>query len=116
VAGVRWLAGLLEGEGSFCFQITSRYKNIRYRSPMVNLGMCDEDVVRKASRYGRAKMYGPYMGYGTRQKKPRWQALWRGKDALELMLKVYRFMGARRKSRIQEVLALWEHSRGTERV
>lgn len=90
---VVWLAGLLEGEGSFDLQ--------RGRYPRVRLAMTDRDVVGRA-----ATLFGSSIRLTLRvPHKPTWHAEIQGERAVEVMRAVLPFMGARRSQRIAEVLS-----------
>lgn len=94
-----WLAGLLEGEGSFCKAPPSESNR-----PRISLQMTDKDVVEKVAKmFGVAYMY-PRRHVGTTWKQC-FQVVLRGKRAIELMKHLYPYMGERRKSRIDEVIA-----------
>ncbi len=91
---VAWLAGLLEGEGSFFLQ--------RRRSPCIRLQMVDKDVVVRAAAL---------MGVGTRfvpRRRPNWSDQWKaavqGHPALTVMAAVRPFMGNRRGADIDRLL------------
>ena len=56
-ADVAWVAGIMEGEGSFV--MSNGYKNgVCYRYPRVIAGMTDQDVVARLASY-----------FGTRELK-----------------------------------------------
>ncbi len=95
---VAWLAGLLEGEGSFMHPAPSRP-----RSPVVSLSMTDQDVVERAASI---------LGVSACRTAPRsstGRAVWcvqaRGRRAVATMMAVDPYMGERRSLRIEEVLA-----------
>ena len=100
---IAWLAGLLEGEGSF-----SKAKG----SVTVQLGMTDEDTVRRA-----AKLVGdPFVGshqihrWGKNQKiNYRWTLC--GDKAAAWMMTIYPLMSSRRQARIRELLSVWKATR-----
>lgn len=93
-----WLAGYLEGEG--CFRIRS----VKYRSPSVLVSATDQDVVNRAAllmgcpsvRLRRPTITGKAV-YSTGV---------HGDKAIALMQALQPHMGARRRSKIAEVLAL----------
>jgi hypothetical protein len=93
-----WLAGLLEGEGTFLKPLpSSPYL------PIVRLNMTDRDVVERAARL---------LGSGVcsyTPKNPRhkinWIASVKGARACDLMLQLRPFMGDRRRRQIDEALA-----------
>jgi hypothetical protein len=91
---VLWLAGLLEGEGTFDLH--------RGRYPRVRVGMTDRDVVGRAATL---------IGSGVRltlKRKPyasTWHAEVSGPKATAVMKAILPHMGARRSGRIAEILA-----------
>lgn len=94
---IRWLAGLLEGEGCFLY----------HSSPAIVLNMKDKDVVERAAvilgnRSVRMK---------TPPAKPQWNQTYTcavyGARAAGWMMTLYGLMGVRRKDKIKEVLARW---------
>lgn len=91
-AEVAWLAGLVEGEGSFHLH--------RGRRPRLQVSMTDEDVIRKAhAMVGVGSVGGPYQSEGKR--KAYWQWNVYGAEVIELLLP---HLGLRRAARAQEVL------------
>jgi hypothetical protein len=99
-----WLAGLLEGEGTF---IT--YKNQRGTGrpcARVQLGMCDRDVVERAA----AIMGGTVRVRWKDPNKPNWNEQYvtavAGERAEATMRRIRPFMGARRGEKIDSILAL----------
>jgi hypothetical protein len=100
---IHWVAGLLEGEGSFLMR-----KNRGYRGSIaIALQMTDEDVIQKAASLLRGKVYGPHGPYGQ-SKKVTWQVVIFGKSAAEWMMTLYPLMGKRRRERIEELLTFWK--------
>lgn len=100
-----WLAGLLEGEGSF--QCGSYSKNLNLR---VSLQMTDEDVVLRALvliQRITGRQYSIYE-YSPKREGRRCLTAYRvtvyGKDAIKVMKKVVRLMGQRRRKRIWQLL------------
>jgi hypothetical protein len=95
-----WLAGLLEGEGSFLAGPPSAPNSLR-----IALTMTDEDVVaRVAALWGVAyhevrQQRSRVMGW-----KPNYYVHLRGKPAVELMEQLLPFMGERRQQQIRRAL------------
>lgn len=95
-----WLAGLLEGEGSF---MPGEPSNAN--APRISLAMTDSDVVHRA-----AALLGVHSVYAyTRRKGCRtsYQLALRGARAAEVMQLLHPLMGARRKSQIERALATY---------
>jgi hypothetical protein len=89
------MAGLLEGEG--CFRM------MRQGSPLIYLRMTDLDVVLWAAGFWAVKP-------STLNRKDRqtiYTIVCTGKVAVGWMLTMYKFLGARRRSKIREILAAW---------
>ena len=100
-----WLAGLLEGEGSF-MKGPSSPPNL----PIVKVEMCDEDVVRHAARLLKASITiidrHPERGY-----KRVFRITVKGSRAVELMLGLRPLMGERRSRDIGSALATYKASK-----
>lgn len=94
-----WLAGLLEGEGSFIKGPPSTP-----RVPRVTLPMTDRDVVERAAvLFGRGVSH-----FDRKSDRPRKRVFitsLKGSHALRLMTDIYPIMGTRRCAQIDRVLA-----------
>lgn len=88
-----WLAGLLEGEGTF--------DSHRGKYPRVRLAMTDRDVVGRAASLMDTKIR---LSLHAAPAKPTWHSELSGERAAEIMREILPFMGARRSARIAEVL------------
>jgi hypothetical protein len=88
---VVWLAGLLEGEGCFCY----------YLSPGIVVGMTDSDVLQRVADILGSKVTGPYK-YGANKKAVFYVKIW-GDKAIEWMEVLLPLMGSRRTSKIKEI-------------
>lgn len=88
-----WLAGLLEGEGTFDLH--------RGRYPRIRVGMSDRDVVGRAAHLmgSRIRMSIPLDG-----SKTMFHAELSGERAAAIMQALLPYMGARRSSKIGEIL------------
>jgi hypothetical protein len=91
---VAWLAGLLEGEGSF-----GRKNGV----PDVNLGMMDRDIVDRAGALLGLRTYSDKTPAG----KPFWRLRTSGRYAAHLMRLFRPFLGQRRQGQIDTALADW---------
>lgn len=97
---ILWLAGLLEGEGSFRWlSKTPKRKQILAQ---IYLKMTDEDVVRHAANimgvsYHPVKMTNPTW-------KPAFYCQVFGQSATAIMRQILPFMGQRRSAKIEECL------------
>ena len=102
-----WLAGLLEGEGSFLLH------NGKTPSPRVSVGMTDEDVIAKAAVLMGAT-YRPWLSKRDKAlgRKMVYRTAISGHRAVDLMRRILPMMGLRRAAKIRELLANW---RGPQR-
>lgn len=91
-----WLAGLLEGEGTFC--MTGEVQN-----PVVGLRMTDEDIVARASRILDCT-YSEYQPKAINTKLC-YVIYLSGARAIAAMQELLPLMGERRQEQIQSVLA-----------
>lgn len=113
---IAWLAGLLEGEGCFYMRQGGKYRGVPYqRYPAIDVAMTDKDVIMRVCAMWNRKVVG-MTGRGKSRNK-NWQTLWRagitGTTAIAWMFTVYPFMGARRKAKIREVVAVWRQTPST---
>ena len=97
---VHWLAGLLEGEGSFMPGPPSRP-----HMPVISVQMTDEDVIRRAANLlGRRPQR-------VEPQRARWTATWHlrltGHRAAAWMRHLHPLMGARRRAQIDRALATY---------
>lgn len=88
-----WLAGLLEGEGTFDLH--------RGRYPRIRLGMTDRDIVGRAATLMDSKIR---LALHPAPMKPSWHAEISGERAAAIMRELLPFMGARRSQKIAEIL------------
>lgn len=98
-----WLAGLLEGEGSFIEFRDTRSRAWRCK---VYLKMTDLDIIERAHRIAGV---GRICEANAPSKPKHWQEFWQWQvqsvpDALYVMLGVLPYMGERRSEKIQEIL------------
>lgn len=101
---VDWLAGLLEGEGSF-IEFTDT-KSDKWRCK-VYLKMNDLDIIERAQLV--AGGVGTICPANAPSKLAHWQESWQWQvqsipDAIYVMLGVLPFMGVRRSKKIEEIL------------
>ena len=94
-----WLAGILEGEGSF-MKGTPSAPNL----PRISCSMTDEDIIKKVSSLMEVK----YHKCKLSDKNPKWKDTYivnlRGKRARKLMEELKPIMGNRRQAQIQRAL------------
>lgn len=106
IKDIAWLAGLLEGEGSF--------GSGSQGCPALRLQMTDKDVVEYASSILRTKLQNP-----TRPQNPKWKPCYStsatGRHGIEWMMTIYAFMGMRRRKQIEDVIRSWRQSGKSQR-
>jgi hypothetical protein len=95
-----WLAGLLEGEGSFMRPAPSAP-----RLPIVRVSMTDRDVVEHAARLMGVSVCRHQLSEAKPYYKDVWIATAKGTRARNLMLLVRPHMGYRRKEQIDRALS-----------
>jgi|GEM_PF-1426840 len=97
---LHWLAGLLEGEGSFGAITAQGWSQIR---PIISIQMNDEDVI------GRVAQLFDLKYAVVPPPKPHWGIAYklhiRGERAYDLMKLLYPLMGQRRQSQINKVFS-----------
>ena len=103
-AGLAWLAGVLEGEGSF---LSARLSGYSY--PRVQMTMCDRSVLARAMTL----MTGSRIYDVTDKRKAErgWSEAWmvrvNGRAAAAVMKAVLPWMGSRRTKAIDRALSAW---------
>lgn len=107
---IAWLAGLLEGEGSF---------SVVSFMPKIQLSMTDEDIVQRAASILGTNVTGPYKSKQLTKaggaKKPVWYVNVTGSRAAAWLMTIYTLMGGRRQQKIYGVLAKWKESAFTHK-
>jgi hypothetical protein len=103
-ARMAWLAGLLEGEGSF---ISARFDSYSY--PQVQMTMCDRYVLDRAmSLMPSSRIYAINDERGVeRGWSQAWMVRVSGPPAAVVMKTVLQWMGSRRTKAIDRSLAAW---------
>lgn len=101
-----WLAGLIEGEGSFEARADRRWPNAKI-NVSVRIKMSDEDVVRKAADIMGIDQARVTCKPDTRSGRfsDMFEVRAFSADAVRVMRAVHPHMGARRGARIDECLA-----------
>lgn len=105
-----WLAGILEGEGSFMAMRNIVNKKV-YTYPAIVVSMTDQDTIATAAHLLGRKPYGPFSNERPRDTAPRklmYRAILSGYAAASMMRRLLPFMGERRSSRIREILMAWD--------
>lgn len=92
-----WLAGIIEGEGSFCYSKGNIF---------IEAQMCDEDVIEKATEIFGTKLRKAYIPK-IEGRKPVYSVCIQSVRAVLWMLLLYPLMGNRRKAKIVENINVW---------
>jgi hypothetical protein len=99
---IAWVAGILEGEGSF--QLTNEG-----RSPRIALSMTDKDIIE---RFRSIVDNTLTITIASDKRKETYKDNYRltvnGSLAVEWMMTVYCLMGIRRRAKIKEILDIWK--------
>lgn len=100
-----WLAGYLEGEGSFCFFNRSG-DNSHLKKFVISVSSTDKDIIERVGKlfncYVNTGLYHQKMGYKTTYKSGI-----TGKKAIGWMMTLYSLMGERRKLQIKKTILEW---------
>lgn len=102
--GLGWLVGILEGEGTFTVNKTTKGGKV-YVYPQVAVNSTDEEVPRKLLEItGLGTVCGPFYYKDKPNWKPRWLWTIRGKAATEVMDMAYPHLSSRRQQQIRKSL------------
>ena len=100
-ANLNWLAGLLEGEGSF-FPGPPSNPGL----PVLQVGMADRDVMARVGRLLRAKVHE------HPPKKREWKTTYtialKGSRAVAWMITLWPLLGERRRSQVERAVASYK--------
>lgn len=110
---IAWLAGLLEGEGSF-WMLTSHVAGKQYRYPKVVVNMTDRDIIERVAAMFETSIYTMPIQRNYPERKQQWRAQISGARAAEWMRRLYPWLGERRRAKIDEVLAEYGEIEPTE--
>lgn len=119
---LHWLAGILEGEGSFMYRIP-KIRSSGY--PVISIQNCDHDVIYRIHKLMKTSgivtlsprrtrgNVGKTIVYSTQQSKI--------KECIGWMMTLYPLMSIRRKKKIREIIELWKlakdnRGRNTNRI
>ena len=107
---LRWLAGLLEGEGSFMMSRNTVGGKL-YLYPKIVVTMTDEDVIQRAASLFGTKVY---VVPKQTDRLQQWRATLTGTRAAALMERLLPEMGTRRSNKIGEILQAYGDIESTE--
>lgn len=111
---IAWLAGLLEGEGSFLLDNRSakRFKvSTSPPSPFIKIQMTDEDVIKKVATMVNKNVFSPTRK--TVKSKTTYSVHIGDRPTLRILLpRLFPYLGARRQAQAQDLLnALKDHEK-----
>ena len=96
---IYWVAGILEGEGSFGF----------YRgSPCIQVQMTDKDVIERVASILGLNMRSPWVRKDGH--KPVWSCVASGKKAAQWMMTLLPILGERRREKVEDSIRKWRAS------
>lgn len=98
---IYWLAGMLEGEGSFCQQPNRKFPRISFVST-------DFDVALRVATLLNCNVGGRGDKNRPGHHKPVYLVQVAGREAIGWMMTLYRLMGQRRRAKIRELLQDWK--------
>lgn len=106
-----WVAGLIEGEGSFTFAGGTTKSGRRF--PQIQCGMTDEDVIRKLHRLTGCG--GVSVSDSNRKQNPDYKLMYcwivtRREDVESVLVQIRPHMGDRRRARLDELLAYFDEN------
>ncbi len=100
-----WAAGLFEGEG--CIDQHKLPSGRTY--PRIKLKMTDQDVVERFASIFGMKIYSyPKDKSWKDHYKDAWYTMVTGTKAVAILYMLFPFLGERRKTKAEEVLASWK--------
>lgn len=103
-----WVAGIIEGEGSFSLD-----NRQGYNYPIIQVSMSDEDTINRlleVTNIGTVCFSHP-ASQAIRGDKPLWKwKVSKQQDTIALMNLIFPLMSQRRQHRITEVLNAWENT------
>lgn len=118
LSGIHWLAGLLEGEGSFYLQThhrLSRKLGYHPKHAIIKVGMTDRDVVERAHNILGSTHKIESSKYTINSGKIMYVSKLSGNAAIQWMMTLYSLMGNRRKLKIEEILFYWKYHKEGDR-
>jgi len=100
-----WLAGVLEGEGSFIETWVGRPK---YHNVVICLKMTDRDVVDRVAALWNSGVYDEKVPRSILSRKVSYAAYLTGQRAIALMYQLWPHMGERRRAQISRLFDAWQ--------
>ena len=108
---IAWLAGWLEGEGTFYF--TDYMRKRTTPKLVIQVFSTDRDVIEKAAKLVDGHIYNvvPRQHPDGWNSAPGWRLSLERKPAYDLMKQILPFMGIRRSEQIRKAMESWENRR-----
>ena len=99
-SNIGYIAGILEGEGSFFYQ---------GRTPYISIDTTDKDVIEKIKDITKTKCATqvPKNKRNLLGVKQMYRIRFGGKNAIEWMMTIYPLMSVRRKEAIKKTIDVW---------
>lgn len=96
-----WLAGLLEGEGTF-------YKDTNQNTCLLSIEMTDRDIIERVANILNSNV----ISIKSRKKKHKdtYRVRIKGYVAINIMKKIFHLMGKRRKEQIITAIEYWNNN------
>lgn len=105
LSDIYWLAGFLEGEGSFNIY---RHSNGTSKVFRITASSTDADTIDKVSKiiHGFGKFTSYHNGDSSRKRVYQYSLV--GNLAIQWMMTLYPLMSTRRRSQIKVVISIWK--------
>lgn len=101
-----WLAGILEGEGSFYWESYKNNKTSK-RYPRITVQMSDADVLQKAALIGGCGVFGGPTNNPNGHKPIYSWKVCVNHHVYALLVALFPFMGQRRQSKMRELIEVF---------
>ena len=102
-----WIAGILEGEGSFGMTFRGKRKRHGRREPSIGMNTTDLDIALRVSELLQAAVKKPRLTSPI-SKKPSYEVRVIGAKAAGWMMTLYLLLGVRRREQIRKVMTEWK--------
>jgi hypothetical protein len=90
--------------------LTQRIKDATYRYPKIVVNMTDQDIIDRVANLFGTSVYVMPKPAKRPNTKPQWRAQASGLSAAAWMVRLYPWLGARRRGKIDEILAEYRDS------
>jgi hypothetical protein len=107
IKDIYWLAGMLEGKGSF-YTYTKKNLKQSLTYPEFTFQSVDRDITRRVARITKSNI-SAVKPYGS-SKQLSYKIRLCSTRAIQWMMTIYPIMGIRRKARIKNIISVWKSS------